>query len=74
MGLADANFFLQFRSLPRLTSTCQDVFITIGKNFPRLRARPKGAALWNPAAFVKAGETFACASRASIETLVHIFK
>jgi len=25
---------------------------------PRLRARPKGAALWNPAAFEKAGETF----------------
>jgi len=29
----------------------------------RLRARPKGPALWNPAAFVKAGETFICASR-----------
>jgi len=25
---------------------------------PRLWARPKGAALWNPAAFEKAGETF----------------
>jgi len=25
---------------------------------PRLRARPKGSALWKPAAFVKAGETF----------------
>jgi len=27
----------------------------------RLRARPKGAALWNPAAFEKAGETFSYA-------------
>jgi len=29
-----------------------------GQGVPRLRARPKGAALWNPAAFEKAGETF----------------
>jgi len=29
-----------------------------GQGVSRLRARPKGAALWNPAAFEKAGETF----------------
>jgi len=36
------------------------------RGVPRLRARPKGSALWNPAAFEKAGETFFCASRASL--------
>jgi len=35
----------------------------------RLRARPKGAALWNPAAFEKAGETFFCAPRTSLPLL-----
>ncbi len=29
----------------------------------RLRARPKGAALWNPAAFEKAGEAFTGVAR-----------
>jgi len=29
-----------------------------GQGIPCLRARPKGSALWNPAAFEKAGETF----------------
>jgi len=40
---------------------------------PHLRVRPKGAALWNPAAFVKAGETFDCASRAFIQPLIRVF-
>jgi len=43
-----------------------------GLGISRLRARPKGAALWKPAAFVKAGETFDCASRTPFETLIHI--
>jgi len=34
--------------------------------FRSLSARPKGSALWIPAAFEKAGETFFCASRASL--------
>ncbi len=34
-----------------------------------MRARPKGSALWNPAAFEKAGEAFNCATRFPI--LVH---
>jgi len=41
-----------------------------GQGVPRLRARPKGAALWNPAAFEKAAETFFCASRASLQPLI----
>jgi len=40
------------------------------RGISRLRARPKGAALWNPAAFVKAGETFDCASRSLTKNAV----
>ncbi len=36
-------------------------------SFAPCGARPKGAALWNPAAFEKAGETFFCAPRAAME-------
>jgi len=42
------------------------------RGISRLLARPKGAALWNPAAFVKAGETFVCASRSSFQLLIRI--
>jgi len=47
-------------------------FLRRGPGIPRLRAWPKGAALWNPAAFEKAGETFFCASRASVQPLIRI--
>jgi len=52
--------------LPLLGETCG-----AARGVSRLQARPKGAALWNPAAFVKAGETFVCASRSSFQCLIH---
>ena len=43
-----------------------------GWGVSRLRARPMGSAPWNPAAFEKAGETFSCAPRSPVQTLIRI--
>jgi len=62
------HFFILGRAvLPLLGESCG-----AARGISRLRVRPKGAALWNPAAFVKAGETFSCASRSFFQTSIHI--
>ena len=49
-------------------------FLSRGRGISRLRARPMGSAPWNPAAFEKAGETFSCAPRSPVQTLIRIVK